>query len=223
MKKHAAHSEFTSIVQIFEKSKFATEIGAALSLSPNGVRVLRGLGFSFEKARARQMMLWETVDGITLKQLSALDFEHAEEKYGAPFVAVHRVDLHKELLRLALQDAEGKGKGLDPAVLRLGSPVVDVNIEDGIIELEDSSKHKADLIVAGDGLHSVVRNAALKHETKPTASGLSAFRFLASTKTLKEDPALTNLLKWKVPGATILADTGETVKERHIVWYECQG
>lgn len=166
-------------------------------------------------------MIWETVDGITLKQLSAVDFEHAQETYGAPFMSVHRVDLHKELLRLALHDAEGKGIG---AGLRLGSPVVGVNIEDGIIELEDSSKHQADLIVAADGLHSIVRSAALEHESKPIPSGLSAFRFLVPTKTLEEDPALTHMLKWKVPlSATILADTTETVKERHAVWYECQG
>ena len=192
-----------------------------MTLAPNGVRVLQGLGFSFEKARARQLMIWETVDGITLKQLSAVDFEHAQETYGAPFLSVHRVDLHKELLRLALHDAEGKGIG---AGLRLGSPVVGVNIEDGIIELEDSSKHQADLIVAADGLHSIVRSAALKQESKPIPSGLSAFRFLVPTKTLEEDPALTHILKWKVPlSATILADTTETVKERHAVWYECQG
>ena len=166
-------------------------------------------------------MIWETVDGITLKQLSSVDFEHAQETYGAPFMSIHRVDLHKELLRLALHDVEGKGIG---ASLRLRSPVVGVNIEDGIIELEDSSKHQADLIVAADGLHSVVRSAALKHESKPMPSGLSAFRFLVPTKTLEEDPALTQLLKWKVPlSATILADTTETVKERHAVWYECQG
>ena len=192
-----------------------------MSLAPNGVRVLQGLGFSFEKARARQMVIWETVDGITLKQLSAVDFEHAQEEYGAPFMSIHRVDLHKELLRLALHDAEGKGKD---AVLRLGSPVVDVNFEHGIIELEDSSKHQADLIVAADGLHSILRSAALKREAKPIPSGLSAFRFLVPTKTLEEDPAMRNLLKWKVPlSATILADTTETVKERHAVWYECQG
>ena len=192
-----------------------------MTLAPNGVRVLQGLGFSFEKARARQLMIWETVDGITLKQLSAVDFEHAQETYGAPFLSVHRVDLHKELLRLALHDVEGKGIG---AGLRLGSPVVGVDIEDGIVELEDSSKHQADLIVAADGLHSIVRSAALKQESKPIPSGLSAFRFLVPTKTLEEDPTLTHLLKWKVPlSATILADTTETVKERHAVWYECQG
>lgn len=192
-----------------------------MTLAPNGVRVLQGLGFSFEKARARQLMIWETVDGITLKQLSAVDFQRAQETDGAPFLSVHRVDLHKELLRLALYDAEGKGTG---AGLRLGSPVVRVNIEDGIIELEDSSKHQADLIVAADGLHSIVRSAALKHESKPIPSGMSAFRFLIPTKTLEEDPALKHMLKWKVPlSATLLVDTTETVKERHVGWYECQG
>ena len=165
-------------------------------------------------------MSWETVDGMTLKQLSAVDFEHAQEKYGAPFMSIHRVDLHKELLRLALHAAEGEENG---AVLRLASPVVDVNIEDGIIELEDRSKHEADLIVAADGLHSILRSAVLKREAKPISSGLSAFRFLVPTKKLEEDPAMANLLKWKVPlSATILADTTETVKERHAVWYECQ-
>ena len=191
-----------------------------MTLAPNGVRVLQGLGFSFEKARARQLMIWETVDGLTLKPLTAVDFQRAQETYGAPFMSVHRVDLHKELLRLALHDAEGKGTD---AGLRLGSPVVGVNIEDGIIELEDSSKHQADLIVAADGLHSIVRSVALKHETKPIPSGLSAFRFLVPTKTLERDPAFADMLKWKTPlSATILADTTETVKERHIVWYECQ-
>ena len=180
--------------------------------APNGVHVLRGFGFSFEKARARQLMIWDTVDGITLKQLSAMDFEHAQERYGAPFMPVHRVDLHKELLGLALKDAEGTEQG---AVLRLRSPVVDVNIEDGIIELEYSSNHQADLIVAAE---------VLKREAKPIPSGLSAFRFLNPTKTLEKDLATNNLLKWKVPlSTTILADTTETVKERHIVWYECQG
>ena len=184
--------------------------------------MLRSLGFSFEKARARQMMVWESVDGATLNQLSALYFEHAEEQYGAPFMAVHRVDLHKELLRLALQDGEGKGKGVEPAKLKLGAPVVDVNTEEGTIKLDDGSRHEADLIIAADGLHSVVRRAALQHEARPTSSGLSAFRFLVPTSILKKDPTLSKLLEWKVRGATILADTSDTVNERHAAWYDCQ-
>jgi salicylate hydroxylase len=167
--------------------------------------------------------MWETVDGTTLEQLSSLNLEDAERKYGAPLMAVHRVDLHKELLRLALHNGEGISKGVTPAALRLGTLVVIVDTTEGIIELEDGSKREADLILAADGLHSVVKSAALKHEAKPTPSGLSAFRFLIPTDTLRDDPSLSRLLKWKVPGLTILADTANTVKERHVVWYPCQG
>ena len=169
------------------------------------------------------MMVWESVDGTTLKRLRAMDFEQAEEIYGAPFMAVHRVDLHNELLRLALHDEERGGKGLAPVSLTLNAPVKGVSTKEGIIELEDGSKHGADLIVAADGLHSVLRSAALGHEARPTSSGLSAFRFLVSTKNLQDDPGLSELLKWKAPGATILADTADTVNERHAVWYDCQG
>lgn len=38
--------------QIFEKSHFAAEIGAAVSLAPNGVLVLQALGFDFARANA---------------------------------------------------------------------------------------------------------------------------------------------------------------------------
>lgn len=169
------------------------------------------------------MMVWESVDGTTLERLFALDFEHAEEKYGAPFMAVHRVDLHKELLRLALHDEEGRAKGLEPVLLTLNATVKGVSTQEGILELQDGSKHGADLVVAADGLHSVVRSAALGYEARPTPSGLSAFRFLVSTKKLQDDPALSKLLEWKAPGATILADTADTVNERHAVWYDCQG
>lgn len=165
------------------------------------------------------MKVWESVDGTTLKRLRALDFEQAEENYGAPFMAVHRVDLHKELLRLALHDEE---RGLAPVSLTLNAPVKGVSTQEGVVELQDGSKHGADLIVAADGLHSVVRGAALGHEARPTSSGLSAFRFLVSTKNLQNDPGLAGLLEWKAPGATILADTADTVNERHAVWYDCQ-
>ena len=167
------------------------------------------------------MTVWESVDGTSLERISALDFEHAEEEYGAPFMAVHRVDLHKELYRLALEDTDDEGR--PTAKLHLAAPVVKASTDQGTIELKDGSVHEADLIVAADGLHSVVRGEVLKNEGKPTPSGLSAFRFLASTKTLKDEQELDNLLRWKVRGATILADINDLENERHMVWYDCQG
>ncbi len=131
-------------------------------------------------------------------------------------MAVHRVDLHNELLRLALD-------GQNAATLRLGARVIKVTAEEGIVWLDDGSVHQADLIVAADGLRSVIRSAVLKQESKPSPTGLSAFRFLIPTKKLESDHALRELLKWKVQGLTIIADTTDTTNERHLVWYSCQG
>ena len=162
------------------------------------------------------MLVWESVHGTTLDAISAVDFQDALERYGAQPVTIHRVDLHNELLRLALDGESG-------ASLRLGARVKRAKAEEGIIELDDGSVHQADLIVAADGLHSVLRSIVLKRESLPSPTGLSAFRFLLPTERLKADPALRELLNWKVQGSTIIADTTDTVNERHLVWYDCQG
>jgi salicylate hydroxylase len=39
-------------VEVFEKSEFKNEIGAAIMLTPNGNRILRRWGFNFDKAGA---------------------------------------------------------------------------------------------------------------------------------------------------------------------------
>ena len=123
--------------KIFEKSRFATEIGAAITATPNGTRVLRKLGFDFQRARGQQIKVMESVHGTSLERISSMDTRDAEDRYGAPVMAFHRVDLHKELRRLALEE---DGKGL-PAVLHLGSPVVKASPKEGWVELEDGTVH----------------------------------------------------------------------------------
>ena len=216
--RQAGHS-----VTIFEKSRFAAEVGAALLLSSNGTRVLSRIGFSFERARGRHVTAWDTVDGTTLETIVSLNLEDAEERYGAPLVSIHRVDLHNELLRLATIDDNDDNKA--PKVrLLLNSKVVEASAEEGTVTLMDGSVKKADLVVAADGVHSILRDVVLgKEAPKASPTGLSAFRFLIPTDVLGEDPQLIEFLKWKCKGPTILADTCEVQRERHIVWYDCQG
>ncbi len=208
-------------VTVFEKSKFAAEVGAALVLSPNGTRVLSRLGFSFERARGRHITAWDTLDGTTLENIGGLNLEGAEERFGAPLLSIHRVDLHNELLRLATTNDGDEG----PIVkVLLSSGVVGANADEGTVTLQDGSVHEADLIVAGDGVHSVLRDVVLGDEASNVSpTGLSAFRFLIPTESLMDDPELVEFLKWKCKGPTILADTREVKCERHMVWYDCQG
>lgn len=190
-------------------------------MTPNGARVLSRLGFSFERARALKVKVWDTIRGDTLDPIVSMDLSAADKRFGASAWAVHRVDLHNELLRLALDENAGVGK---PAILQLGAPVVSATT-DGWIELKDGSRHNADLIVGADGLHSVLKGVVLREDILvPTATGMSAFRFLIDTELLNKDEKLAALLKKKAPGgATILADTKEVVLERHIMWYACRG
>ena len=151
----------------------------------------------------------------------SLNLEDAEKRYGAPVSTVHRVDLHNELLRLAATDEVENARKVD---LRLSSKVVGANAQEGSITLADGSVHFADLIVAGDGVHSVLRNVVLGEKAPGvTTTGLSAFRFLIPTKELEGDEQLVEFLRRKCKGPLILADTKETEKEKHIVWYDCRG
>lgn len=39
-------------VEVFEQSQFKNEVGAAITITPNGILVLKKWGFDFEKAQA---------------------------------------------------------------------------------------------------------------------------------------------------------------------------
>lgn len=214
--RQAGHS-----ITILEKSQFAAEVGAALLLSPNGTRVLSRLGFSFERAYGCHVTTWDTLDGLTLESIASLNLEDAEKRHGAPLMTVHRVDFHKELLRLATAGDDGEG----PKVrLLLNSRVVGASAEEGTVVLADGSVKKADLIVAADGVNSVLKSVVLEREApRDLATGLSGFRFLIPTKDFIDDQQLVKALRGKSRGPTILLDTSEAERERHIIWYDCQG
>ena len=138
-------------------------------------------------------------------------------------ISVYRVDLHNELLRLASTD-DGSDGGEKEMKLILDSRVVSTNAEEGSIELTSGSVKKADLNVADNVVHSVLRSIVLGQEApKAMVTELGAFRFLIQTSDLQDDPEAVELSKWKCKGPIILADMKGMKSERHAVWYDCQG
>ena len=93
-------------VTVYEQARQFTRVGAGIQQSPNAVRVLRRLGLeahlravAFQPASAlnRQSdtgeLLWERAMGAA-----------SEERYGAPYLVLHRGDLHATLLSAVPQD-----------------------------------------------------------------------------------------------------------------------
>jgi 2-polyprenyl-6-methoxyphenol hydroxylase-like FAD-dependent oxidoreductase len=137
-------------VTIFERSQFRNEAGAAVSIPPNGARLLDSWGFDEKKAGGIENIQVRRPRGDTLENMGpTLRFDHVEKTYGSKWNFYHRVDMHQELKDLAV-DPNGPGK---PAVIKLGSQVVDVDCEEGIITIKDGSKHQFDLVIIADGQH----------------------------------------------------------------------
>ncbi|KAJ5519543.1 hypothetical protein N7453_001965 [Penicillium expansum] len=205
-------------VQIFEKSQFLGEVGAAVVLSPNSSSVLAQMGFSFDLARVRQLKTWESVDGITLDAIASVDQSRCEEKFGMPLMGVHRVDLHNELMRLACDDTQ-QSSSTGAVSIRCGVKVVGVMPDEGCVQLEDGTRHYADLVVAADGLHSVARAAVVGVDgVTSTYTGFRAFRFLIPSDMVKGNPEFDEVLSWKSEGLSVLLDTCDKVNERHMAW-----
>jgi salicylate hydroxylase len=78
-------------------------------------------------------------------------------KYGAPWYLYHRIDLHTELKRLAIESTCDS----QPAKINLSSEVVDVDCEKGTLTLANGSVHRKDLIIAADGVHVSLTVVAL--------------------------------------------------------------
>ncbi|KAF5528967.1 3-hydroxybenzoate 6-hydroxylase, partial [Fusarium phyllophilum] len=88
-------------VEVFERSNSRDEIGAAIIVTPNGMRVLRHFGFDPQTARGVQNKQMRMVHPQTLEDLVVENFSQVENDYGASFMFFHRVDLHTALKEMA--------------------------------------------------------------------------------------------------------------------------
>lgn len=181
-------------VTIYERSSNPAEVGAAINIGPNGVRILDTLHFDRVKAGSLPVQATKVYDKtgkLTLdKQVSYT------EKYGADWLFHHRADLRAEFLRLATAETNTSSIPGQPATVCFGQEVVKVDVESGRVTLAGGEVVEADLvigmrltqvihgsrltIVAGaDGIKSVLRPHVVGEAAFQTArpSGLSAFRF----------------------------------------------
>ncbi len=134
-------------VELLEAAPAFGEIGAGVTLSPNAMRGMDFIGCQEAVATAgvepqrQRIQHWQ--DGRTL---FAMERGDSRAKYGAPYVYIHRADLHQILLTTA-RDA-----GVS---LRAGAAVVASEGTTAI--LADGSRISADVLIGADGLKSAIR------------------------------------------------------------------
>ena len=140
-------------VRIYERSPVLQEVGAGLQLSPNATRILDGLGVLDHvmpmAVRPEAVVLR---DAATLIERARVPLgNHAERRWNAPYLVVHRADLQKALLTRVAQVPEitlATGTAVTSAAPRAGTLAISIE-KDGT-----GSETEAELFVAADGVWS---------------------------------------------------------------------
>src|ERR1051325_1382783 len=152
-------------VAVYEQASRFARIGAGIQMMPNSMKVLRRIGVE-ERVRATSFQpyshlnrQWDT--GEVMRELPM-----PESLFGAPYLCMHRGDLHEALASVLPQDIIHPGRklvGLDEQ----GSRVT--------LTFEDGSRADADLVIGADGVHSIVRDMIIGPDT-PIHNGRIAYR-----------------------------------------------
>ena len=185
--------------QVLERAANFSEVGAGIQMGPNVTRILQAwglsddlkqVGFEPHHLKARDTQTGQVLGTLRLGQRSL-------DTYGAPYVTIHRADLHRVLLQKIMhsgiaelhldsevqalqQDADGihiRGTNLPPGVTDVSKPVA---------------------MVGADGLWSATRQFVVS-PTEPRITGLIAYRALIPMLSVPEKLRLQDVNVWVGP------------------------
>ncbi|KAK1141893.1 hypothetical protein N8T08_008406 [Aspergillus melleus] len=193
-------------VVILEKSRFARETGAAISMPPNCTALLQWMGINprdFGGTLLHRMQLRDHQGNIKQDQ----DYTSLRHEWQAEWYMVHRVDLHNHL----------KQRALDTATLHLECKIIKVDITSSrpSVTLQDGRRFECDILLGADGLQSVLRAIIAPGSTAPKPTGKSAFRWLLPTNQLRN--AAVTIEAVRNPGSFI----EWAASDRRLVVYPC--
>lgn len=184
-------------VKLYEQAQKFARIGAGIQMSANAIRVLRALGLEDRIRRvAFQPGSWmnREWDSGRMKYELPLGAE-SEARYGAPYLLLHRGDLHAALFSTVATQLIHMNKRL------VGFDATDSGIS---MRFADGSLARADAMIGADGVHSIVRELLLGRE-EPRFTGRVAYRTTFPAALLR-GAQIDDCTKWWGP-------------DRHIVVY----
>ena len=180
-------------VDLFEKASVFSEVGAGIQLGPNATRLLQALGLtdallacacSPERLQVKSAVSSRMLGELTLSSTIAA-------RYGAPYLTLHRADLHGLLLQAVQQTG---------AVLHTNSTVQSFQQTPQTIALQTShGAQDADVLVGADGLWSNTRQQLL-NDGFPVRTGHLAYRALVRQTDLPLQLRSQNVTAWLGPG-----------------------
>lgn len=186
-------------VRVFESARELQEVGAGLQLTPNCTHILQqwDIPTEFWTAAAEPTeLLVHRYSGQILARERNFD-NGIRNKYQAPFLGSHRVDLQSALYARAKELGVG---------FHLGERVAGIDFSIPELVTLSGTKAHGDLIVAADGLWSRSRALFTGSDEAPLPTGDLAYRVVLDLDQV-QDPELRRWIEnpkvhfWIGPGA----------------------
>ena len=168
-------------IEVLEQADAFHEVGAGVQLGPNTTRRLQalGLGVPLAAIAARPTTLVVRSAGSHAAIAKLPLGETMQERYGAPYLCVHRADLHSMLVdAVRTRDASDALNG--------GARITEIATGDDIVcvATDDARAWEGDALIGADGLWSVVRMQVVPNDVPPRATGHTAWRALVEMSSL---------------------------------------
>jgi salicylate hydroxylase len=176
-------------VRVLERSAEFGEAGAGIQIAPNCTRILHAYGLLDEAKELgvlpASMVMKDALDGTVL---TSLDLRDMEQRYGTPYIVIHRSDLHGLFLRACRRagvDLRTSQHVTQYETAAAGSGEPGGTGGGARVRLADGTVCEARLVIAADGLHSAARRQLVGDE--PVNSAFVAYRGAVPMEKVREN------------------------------------
>ena len=185
--------------QVLERAATFSEVGAGIQMGPNVTRTLhawglaedlKAIGFAPRKLEAKDTQTGQVIGSLPLGQRSL-------DTYGAPYVTVHRADLHRVLLQKLMRSGLAQ-LHLDSEVEAVQQAADGIQISGASLPASLTEFSQFSAMVGADGLWSATRQFVVPRTT-PRVTGLLAYRALLPMESLPEKLRLQDVNVWLGP------------------------
>jgi salicylate hydroxylase len=169
-------------VTVLEQAASFGAIGAGIQLSPNATRVLHALGLDPALRRVAfvpegtEVRHWRKGNVLSANPLA----DAALQAFGFPYYHIHRADL------MAVLEDAARARANIVLVNAARVEHVDHDERKATVTTTAGNRHRGDVLIGADGIHSVVRSALFGPEA-PTFTGNVAWRALVPVERLPAD------------------------------------
>jgi 2-polyprenyl-6-methoxyphenol hydroxylase-like FAD-dependent oxidoreductase len=172
-------------VRVYEQAPHFERIGAGIQMMPNSMKVLRRLGIE-ERLRRTSFMPYSHLNRVWNTGEVMRELPMPETLFGAPYLCMHRADLHSALASV-----------VPPEVIFLNKKLVGLDQKSGVVTMSfaDGTTAVEDAVIGADGVHSLVREIIVGPDA-PIHKGRIAYRANFSSALLKGRDIGPSRTKW---------------------------